>query len=125
MKRCKERGCPNEVHSTHKLHVYCEQHSGKKEKHRRSRLKTKYCLTLQPWQDLFESQGSCCAACGTKYPDGDWHTDHIHGTKIVRGILCRGCNTALGNLKDDPERADKLAAYLRRRERVVVNELDN
>lgn len=47
---------------------------------------------------------------GNKYQG--WHTDHIHGTKIVRGILCHHCNLMLGNAKDDPQRLLAGVAYL-------------
>jgi hypothetical protein len=75
-----------------------------------------YGLTQEAWDNIFEKQGECCAICGSLESGGlkGWHTDHIHETKIVRGILCAGCNFAIGHLKDDPERAEKLAAYLRR-----------
>jgi hypothetical protein len=79
-------------------------------------LQRHYELTLADWELLFEQQGRKCAACGTTDPGSakGWATDHIHGTKIVRGILCLGCNVALGHLKDSPERAEQLAAYLRK-----------
>ena len=81
-------------------------------------LRRNYDLTQESWDALFESQGRRCAACGSPDAGSDrgWHTDHIHGTKTVRGILCTGCNLAIGFLKDDPGRADMIAAYLRRRE---------
>jgi hypothetical protein len=81
-------------------------------------LRRAYDLTQDAWNALFEAQRRCCAACGTTEPGSKrgWHTDHIHGTKIVRGILCNGCNLAIGHLKDDPVRAEKLAEYLRRGE---------
>jgi hypothetical protein len=74
-----------------------------------------YDMTTQEWESLFESQGRCCAICGATEPGTKhgWQTDHDHITNCVRGILCLGCNCALGNIKDDPERAEKLAAYLR------------
>ena len=74
-----------------------------------------YELTLEEWESLFEQQGRKCAACRTTDSGSvkGWATDHIHGTKIVRGILCLGCNVAIGHLKDSPERAEQLAAYLR------------
>jgi hypothetical protein len=82
---------------------------------RRTWLK-RYNLNPKSWDDMFDKQGRCCAACGATDPGcyQGWHTDHIHGTKIVRGILCSSCNLAIGQLKDDPERLEKLAAYLRK-----------
>lgn len=38
--------------------------------------------------------------------------DHDHATGEVRGRLCNGCNTALGFLKEDPDRILGLIEYL-------------
>ena len=38
--------------------------------------------------------------------------DHDHETGKVRGVLCHGCNTALGMLGDNPERILGLEKYL-------------
>lgn len=38
--------------------------------------------------------------------------DHCHSTGKPRGILCRNCNLAIGNMADDPSRLRAAAAYL-------------
>lgn len=75
-----------------------------------------YGLTQDAWDAIFAAQGSVCAICSSPEPGAEhgWHTDHIHGTKIVRGILCHQCNTMLGRAKDNPEVLLKGAAYLRK-----------
>lgn len=40
--------------------------------------------------------------------------DHDHATGAVRGRLCNACNTALGFLKEQPERMIGLAQYVER-----------
>lgn len=40
------------------------------------------------------------------------HVDHDHATGKVRGYLCHGCNTSLGQLGDDPARIAGLITYL-------------
>jgi hypothetical protein len=77
------------------------------------RLKRVYNLTLEGWDQLFESQGSKCAICETTDPGPrkEWHTDHIKGTKVVRGILCQLCNMSLHS-RDTPELLRKKANYI-------------
>jgi hypothetical protein len=83
---------------------------------RELRLMAEYGLTLQEWEQLFESQGRCCAICkgtepGTK---NGWHTDHCHSAKRVRAILCQHCNVMLGHAKDDIERLQAAILYLKK-----------
>ena len=74
-----------------------KQHKENPEKYREAGLKHRYDITLEEWNKLFVSQGSKCAICEAMKPGGRgyWHTDHIHGTKIIRGILCHRCNVML------------------------------
>lgn len=77
--------------------------------------KSRYDITEAEWTAMFARQGGRCAACGVDNPHdspkGTWHTDHMKGTKIVRGILCGRCNMGLGLLCEDGDRLRKLAAY--------------
>jgi hypothetical protein len=81
-----------------------------------------YGITPEFYQLLWEEQGKVCAIC--KRPGGDsrdnrqpLHVDHDHACcpgkitcgKCIRGLLCKPCNTMLGNAEDDP--ATLLAAY--------------
>ena len=78
------------------------------------RLMRQYGIDVPEWNELFASQGGCCAICGTQQPIGraNWHTDHDHKTGAVRGILCRGCNHGVGNFRDDPELLSAAIEYL-------------
>ena len=38
--------------------------------------------------------------------------DHCHGTEIVRGFICKNCNTGLGKFNDDPQLLVKAIEYL-------------
>lgn len=65
---------------------------------------------------IAKAQGYKCASCGDD-ARGYEHTlclDHDHATNEIRGLLCSGCNTALGWLEDSPERITKLARYIRK-----------
>lgn len=52
-----------------------------------------------------------CEVCGAV---GRVAFDHCHRSGKFRGWLCRGCNQALGLVKDDPETLRKLITYLER-----------
>lgn len=82
--------------------------------HRDRRYRRKYQFSLVEWTAMFLSQGSACAICGTGIPGNraGWATDHCHRTGKVRGILCHGCNVALGAVKDNPVVLAKLIRYL-------------
>lgn len=79
-------------------------------------LKRHYGLTPEQYEVLWAAQGMKCAACGNTDPgrkNGQWSIDHCHDTKIVRGIVCNGCNLALGHVKDSVERLQMLIDYLK------------
>jgi hypothetical protein len=38
--------------------------------------------------------------------------DHIHGTKLFRGLICSNCNRAIGYIEDNPDTAKRIASYL-------------
>ena len=76
-------------------------------------LMLEYGLTRESWNDLFIKQNGLCAVCG------DWlkflktaHVDHDHNTGKVRGLLCKKCNTGLGQLRDSSELLLKASNYL-------------
>ena len=66
---------------------------------------------------MLSEQDHRCGACGEPFTDHrSTHVDHDHATGRVRGLLCRDCNLAGGFLHDSPDRAEKMAAYLRKYE---------
>jgi hypothetical protein len=73
-----------------------------------------YGISKENYLSLVEKQGSKCASCGDDATGAEHtlHIDHNHETNEIRGLLCAGCNTALGWLHDDPVRITKLAEYL-------------
>lgn len=86
------------------------------------RLWRTYKLTLEVYYDMLEKQGFVCATpgCGKDNGDKRLHVDHDHACcdsqescgKCVRGLLCFGCNAALGYIRDNPIVAIGLAEYL-------------
>lgn len=84
-------------------------------KRRARTLAAGYGLTVEEFDRLFAAQGGKCI-CGATEPGGKhrrFHVDHDHATGRVRGILCHGCNTALGLVGESPDRLEMLARYLR------------
>ena len=60
-----------------------------------------------------------CEVCGLPHGEEAYtrlHLDHNHETGVWRGLLCGNCNTALGLLKEDPERIRALIDYINRKE---------
>lgn len=83
-------------------------------------LSTKYNLTLPQLLSLFKD-GAVCSN-GSCRSDKNVQVDHDHNCcsfagscgKCVRGLLCHGCNIALGVTKEDPRRIQGLLDYLDR-----------
>lgn len=68
-----------------------------------------YGLTRDEYILLLRQQDSSCAICGAKEK---LDVDHIHGTEIIRGLLCRDCNTGIGKLGDSPDTLRAAIGYL-------------
>lgn len=73
----------------------------------------KYGVTKDFLVALLEKQSGKCAICG-EIPSTErgLHIDHCHKTKVVRGLLCHGCNTGIGALKEDAEILSNAIKYL-------------
>lgn len=80
---------------------------------RKSRLKSKYGLTLEDYEKLFEAQNGVCAICEKREQQNKLlAVDHNHRTGAIRGLLCSLCNTAIGKLGDDPDLVKRALDYL-------------
>ena len=91
--------------------AYNRAHSAKyRPKHERSL--RRYCLerafglTLEDYDALMFQQGGLCAVCHRPERarmNGKvmrLAVDHCHSTNKIRGLLCKDCNTGLGNFQD-------------------------
>lgn len=85
--------------------------------HRAISLK-KYGLTVDDFIALHKAQEGMCGneGCTIKLglTDSNTQVDHCHRTGKIRALLCPGCNTALGMIKDDFDRALGLYEYLKK-----------
>lgn len=79
-------------------------------RNKNARLKRKYGITLEGYNQMFEKQNGMCAICELPFKENKtkgWGgkkepcVDHNHKTGQVRGILCRGCNLALSMIEDE------------------------
>jgi hypothetical protein len=69
---------------------------------------------------LLEVQEHRCALCGIQFDNARKstkpHVDHNHETRLVRGLLCLGCNVGLGYFKDNIAVLQKAIEYLKKSE---------
>ncbi len=73
----------------------------------------KYDLTLEDYAWMEYHQGRFCKACRLPSEEEDGlQVDHIHGTKIVRGLLCGPCNRTVGHAEESIPRLQAIIAYL-------------
>jgi len=81
---------------------------------RKQNLKYKFGLSVEEYDRISAAQDHRCAICRGVDNNYRLAVDHDHGTGQVRGLLCRGCNTGIGGLKDSPLLLEAAASYLRR-----------
>ncbi len=78
-----------------------------------ARLAKAYGIDGEDWARAYEAQEGKCLGCLNKLlHDRTTHVDHDHSTGAARGLLCTGCNNALGCARDDPSTLRRLAGYL-------------
>lgn len=85
---------------------------GGKEKIKWSQYLRRYGLTPDMWRSMVLEQAGECGICEIQMTDP--HIDHIHGTKIVRGLLCGRCNRGIGMFDDSPGKLRSAAVYVER-----------
>lgn len=78
----------------------------------------KYGLTKPQYYEMKRLQNDRCAVCGEEFLRTP-HIDHCHTTGEVRGLLCSGCNTGIGHLKDDVRILENAIRYLNKGEMVI------
>jgi hypothetical protein len=83
-------------------------------------LKRRYGISLQDEERMLREQDHRCAICLERFgPNKCGRTgasvDHAHDeTRRVRALLCRGCNSGIGLLKDRPDLLRAAADYIER-----------
>jgi hypothetical protein len=65
------------------------------------------------FNEMIAARQNKCDICGSELSGfREPCIDHDHATGKVRGMLCRGCNVGIGNLKDDPKILRAALRYL-------------
>lgn len=78
---------------------------------------SRYGISIEEYETLYEKQKGCCSICGTSNSTGKLKyaklfVDHCHNRDEVRGLLCKSCNIGLGEFKDDVSLLQKAIEYL-------------
>jgi hypothetical protein len=81
----------------------------------KSRIKKMYGVTEDHYLGLYVSQNGKCAICkeSIELRGKQTHIDHNHETLEVRGLLCHGCNTAIGLFKESEDNMNNAIKYLK------------
>jgi hypothetical protein len=68
---------------------------------RRKFLRFRYGITLEDYEAMVARQDGLCALC-TLRPTKRLCVDHCHDTRMLRSLLCQGCNRGLGHFGHYP-----------------------
>lgn len=74
------------------------------------------------YEDLLILQDHRCGICGvheSEYPK-KFSVDHDHTDYSIRGLLCHGCNTAIGMLDEDIEFLKRAMGYLMHHKTTII-----
>ena len=75
---------------------------------KRNRVKNRYAITVEEYDNAMLTS-PICEICSTSK---ELCYDHDHTSMKFRGVLCRGCNKAIGQLGDTLESLQKAVTYL-------------
>lgn len=77
------------------------------------KLKTRYGITVQDYEQMLEDQKGTCFLCKkSPTPKRKLSIDHCHKSGKVRALLCMTCNAGLGSFKDDTKLLARAIKYL-------------
>ena len=85
---------------------------GYKKFDRKYNLQQKYGITIEQYDEMYNSQNGCCDICkrhSSEFKKG-LGVDHCHTTNKVRGLLCGNCNRLVGEYESG--RINKVKYYL-------------
>jgi hypothetical protein len=80
---------------------------------RERHLRYAYGITSVEFNEMLQAQDRKCAICGCG--DKKLCVDHCHVDNVIRGLLCRDCNAAIGLLRESPSVIRAAALYLEKK----------
>ena len=97
------------------------QSRDKQFRRRKTKNLRRYGISLDQYEWLLATRNGCCWVCRrpetrkrqrkARYPES-LYVDHEHSSGMIRGLLCRNCNTAIGYLGDNAETLTAAVKYL-------------
>jgi hypothetical protein len=78
------------------------------------RLKSVFGITLDEYSKRAKAQNHLCMICGEPEMGTRLSVDHDHATNEIRDLLCRKCNSGLGQFRDRIDLLLKAVEYLER-----------
>lgn len=76
--------------------------------------KVRYGITNADYLRMFAEQDGVCAICAKPQPNGRrLYVDHDHVTGAVRKLLCRNCNSGIGNFMEDVDLLARATEYIK------------
>lgn len=89
----------------------------RKKKYRIRYIEKSFNISYHEYDKLYLEQSGLCAICNLPETSSKCTylaVDHCHKTGKIRGLLCNGCNRALGMLGDTLAGVEKAVEYLRK-----------
>ncbi len=85
-----------------------------KESARKTKLKGRFGITVEEYEQMFTAQAGKCTICQTDQCTSGHRlsVDHDHTTGAVRSLLCKRCNLVIGNSGESPEILAAAIRYL-------------
>lgn len=82
-----------------------------------SRARMKVDITYDQYKQMLADQEGKCKICRRlpeedRYSRGRLCMDHLHGSSIVRGLICSSCNVGIGHFDDNIDRLKAAITYL-------------
>lgn len=96
--------------------IWCKNNKEHRFKYQRKlQLQKRYGITQEQYDVMSIEQNHKCKICKSDNPGHNnkyFYVDHCHKTKIVRGLLCRHCNMAIGQFNDNAINIRRAADYV-------------